>query len=94
MASLRRALNRVLAVFRSRRLDADLDAEILSHIDAAIAENIRRGMDPGEARRLALVRFGGLAQAKEQQREARGARPARARRSPSGFPSQPPHAEA
>jgi predicted permease len=70
--SFRRAWNRVLAVFRSRGLDADLDAEILSHIDAAIEENIHRGMDPGEARRLALVRFGGLAQAKERQREARG----------------------
>jgi predicted permease len=72
IASLRRISNRVLSVFRSRHLDADLDAEILSHIHAAVEENIRRGMDPGEARRLALVRFGGLTQAKEQQRETRG----------------------
>ncbi|HWD99104.1 MAG TPA: permease prefix domain 1-containing protein [Bryobacteraceae bacterium] len=70
--SLRRASNRALSVFRSRGLDADLDAEILCHIDAAVAENIHRGMEPGEARRFALVRFGGLAQAKQQQRETRG----------------------
>ena len=35
-------------------------------------ENMRRGMSPEEARRQALMRFGGVQQAKEQQREARG----------------------
>ncbi|HVW85637.1 MAG TPA: ABC transporter permease, partial [Bryobacteraceae bacterium] len=70
--SLRRAWNRVLSVFHRARLDNDLDAEIVSHIDAAIEENLRRGMDPEEARRRALVRFGGVTQALEQHRETRG----------------------
>ncbi len=72
MDSLRQAWNRVLAIFHRAPLDADLDAEIASHLDAAIEENLRRGMRPEEARRQALVRFGGVAQAMEQHREARG----------------------
>jgi predicted permease len=70
--SLRRAWNRTVAVFRRERLDTDLDAEIALHIEAAVEENLRRGMEPEEARRRALVRFGGVAQAVEEHREARG----------------------
>jgi predicted permease len=70
--SLRRAWNRVLAVFHRAPLDMDLGAEIASHLDAAIADNLRLGMPPEEARRQALVRFGGVARAMEQHREARG----------------------
>jgi predicted permease len=70
--SLRQAWNRVLASFRPGRLDADLNAEIASHLEAAVEENLRRGMGPEEARRQALVRFGGVTQAMEQHREARG----------------------
>ena len=70
--SFRRAWLRWLAVFRCAPLDTELDAEIASHLDAAIEENLHRGMPPEEARRLALVRFGRVAQAMEQHREARG----------------------
>src|ERR1700752_221783 len=38
----------------------------------AVEENIERGMSPEEARRQALVRFGGVQQAREQHREKRG----------------------
>ena len=70
--SIRRTWNRVLAVFRRAPLDHDLDAEIASHLEASIEENLRQGMGPEEARRRALVRFGGMARAVEQHREARG----------------------
>ncbi len=70
--SFRRACRRVLAAFRPAPLDTDLEAEIASHLDAAIEDNLRLGMTPEEARRRALVRFGGVARAMEQQREARG----------------------
>jgi len=73
--SFRRAWNRILAVFRGARLDEDLGAEFAAHLDAAIEDNLRLGMTPGEARRQALVRFGGVAQAMEQHREARGLPP-------------------
>jgi predicted permease len=71
MDSFRRFCNRVLAVFRRASLDADLDAEIASHIEAAIEENLRRGMGAEEARRQALLRFGGVARAMERHRETR-----------------------
>jgi predicted permease len=70
--SIRQAWNRVLAVFRRGSLDSDLDAEIASHLDAAIEENLRRGLAPAEARRQALARFGGVTQTRERHREARG----------------------
>src|SRR4051794_10903772 len=72
IVSFRRAWNRVVAVFRRAGLDTELNAEIASHIGAAIEENLRRGMDPEEARRQALLRFGGVAGAIEQHRETRG----------------------
>jgi predicted permease len=70
--TIRRAWNRLLAVFHPASLDADLDAEIASHMEAAVEENLARGMKPEEARRQAMVRFGGVARAMEEQREARG----------------------
>jgi len=72
MDSLRRAWNRCLAVFRRTPLDTDLGAEIASHLAAAIEENVRRGMGPEQARRQALVRFGGLTRAVEEHRDSRG----------------------
>jgi predicted permease len=68
---LRQLWNRMIAVFRSAPLDAELDAEIASHVELAIEENRRRGMTVEEARRQALLRFGGVARAMEQQRESR-----------------------
>jgi predicted permease len=72
MGAIREALNRVLSFFHKPQRDSDLDAELQSHIDLATEENLRNGMSPEEARRRALVRIGGVQQAKEQQREARG----------------------
>ena len=71
--SFRRAWNRVMAVFRRGPGSiADLDAEIAVPPGRSDEENLRLGMAPEEARRRALVRFGGVAQAREQHREARG----------------------
>jgi len=72
MGSFRWALNRLRAFFWKPPLDADLEAEIAAHIEIATEENIRRGLTPVEARRQALVLFGGIETAKYQQREARG----------------------
>jgi predicted permease len=70
--SIRRICGRVLAMFRRAPLDSDLEAEIASHLEAAVEDNVRSGMAPEEARRQALVRFGRVAQAMEEHREARG----------------------
>jgi predicted permease len=72
MSRLRRAAGRSAAFFNKSALDHELDTEISAHIDLAIEENIARGLGPDEARRQALVRFGGVTQASEQHREARG----------------------
>ena len=70
--SLRPAVNRLRAFFRKKPLDSDLDAEMAAHLELAIEENLQRGMPLEEARRRALVRFGGVEQAKELHRETRG----------------------
>src|SRR5438128_12341139 len=57
-------LSRIRAMFAGGRLDADFDQEVASHLAMATEENIRRGMTPGEARRAAIVRFGGPTQIK------------------------------
>ncbi len=68
----RQMLARVRSFFSKEPLDRELDAEMASHLELAIEENLRSSMNPDEARRRALVRFGGVQRAREQQREARG----------------------
>ncbi|MBV8632101.1 MAG: ABC transporter permease [Silvibacterium sp.] len=72
ISSVRQAFDRLRSFFRKDPLDRDLNAEIAAHLELAIEEHLQHGMSPEEARRRALVRFGGVQQAKEQQREARG----------------------
>jgi predicted permease len=72
MDSLQRALNRFRSFFRKDQMDQELAAEVATHLELAIEENIHSGMSATEARRQALIRFGGVEQAKEHQREARG----------------------
>jgi len=70
--SFRRGLQRLGSFFRKQPLDRELDAEMQSHLELAVEDGVKRGLSPEEARRQAMVRFGGVTQAKEQQREARG----------------------
>jgi predicted permease len=67
-----RAVRRSSAFIGKPRLDADLDAELAAHLEMAIEDNLARGLSPSEARRVALVSIGGLQQAREKHREARG----------------------
>ena len=66
------AFHRLRSFVRRARQDRELDAEMAAHLELAIEENLERGLPPEEARRQALVRFGGSQQAKENHREARG----------------------
>jgi predicted permease len=72
MLNPKEAMNRIRSFFQKPQRDADLDAEIAAHLEMAIEENRQRGLTPNEARRQALVRFGGVESAKEKHREARG----------------------
>jgi predicted permease len=69
---IRILLSRSAALFRSRKLDADLDEEMRAHIDLAIEENRGRGMNEPQARTAALRAFGGITQIRESYRVQRG----------------------
>jgi hypothetical protein len=90
--SLREVFNRIRSFFREDPLDQELKQEMASHLEMAMEENIRRGMSAEEARRQALVRFGGVQQSLELHRES--TRIALARRLDAGFTFHLPHTEA
>ena len=71
MSSILRTFGRLRALFSRHKLDTDLNAEFAAHIDLAVDEYVERGMSLAEARRRALVQFGGMQQARERQRETR-----------------------
>ena len=68
MPSLPRALRafgiRVRGLFGSRPNDA-IAAELESHLQLHIDDNLRAGMTPGEARRRAIIRLGGFEQTRQ-----------------------------
>lgn len=72
MNSLFSFLQRLRNLFRQDDLDRDLATEISTHLDLAIEENLKNGLSPEEARRRALIQFGGTQQAKENHRDSRG----------------------
>src|SRR5579862_9306484 len=69
---LRTLSSRIRSLFSHRKFDEDFTRELDSHLAMLTDENIRRGMAPGEARRLARLRLGGSAQLEETNRELRG----------------------
>lgn len=69
---IRILLSRCAALFHAKKLDADLDEELRAHIDLAIAESVKAGTSPEEARITALRSFGGFAQTRETYRAQRG----------------------
>ena len=56
-------------LFRGRRIERELDAELRSHFEMAIAERIAAGEDPASARLAALNEFGNPLQMKEDARQ-------------------------
>src|SRR2546430_10390166 len=63
---------RFRALFQKRKLDAEMDEEMRSHIEMQTQENIEAGMKPEEARYAALRQFGWVESIKETCRERRG----------------------
>ena len=58
-------------VFRRRDVERDIDDEIRDHIERQTARNVAAGMPFEEARRTALVAFGGVERVKDESRDAR-----------------------
>jgi putative ABC transport system permease protein len=67
--SLRRFLIRFAGLFDKGRQEEEMAAEIESHFQMHIEENLRRGMDAAEARRDARLKFGGIEETRESIRD-------------------------
>src|SRR5467141_4167385 len=63
---------RFAGLFYKERRDCELGEELESHLQMHIEDNLRSGMNPAEARRVALINLGGIEQAKERYRDQRG----------------------
>jgi len=68
----RTLISRLVAPFRQRRLEDDLEEELRSHLEMAAETNLRKGMSEEDARHEALRSFGGVEQIKELYRDQRG----------------------
>ncbi|HET9225374.1 MAG TPA: ABC transporter permease [Thermoanaerobaculia bacterium] len=72
MDSPREIWSRLRQWLRSDEMEREMDEEMRFHVEKLTERNLRDGMPPEEARRAALVRFGGVERFKEQARhEAR-----------------------
>ncbi len=69
MRKLRTLWIRLQRMRGAGRTDKQLAAELESHLQMHIEDNVRSGMPPQEARRQALIRLGGLEQAQQAFRE-------------------------
>src|SRR5215470_13520715 len=67
-------LSKLRAWLRKSEIESELDEELRYHIERQTEQNIRMGMNPEEARYAARKAFGGVEQAKERSRDARGVR--------------------
>ena len=72
MKSLRAFFVRLFGVFGSKKSERDLSAEIESHLQMHVDDNIRAGMTPVEARRRAVIALGSVEGTKEAYRDRRG----------------------
>src|SRR5882724_3528078 len=72
MRRLRTWLLRLGELFRKDRRERELAAELDSHLQLHIEDNLRAGMTAAQARREALMKLGGVEQTKENYRERRG----------------------
>jgi macrolide transport system ATP-binding/permease protein len=69
LAHMWRRLAGALAMSNRQELEDRLDDEIRFHVEQQTAKNRRAGMAPDEARRQALIRFGGVEQMREGTRD-------------------------
>src|SRR5215210_4941083 len=75
MGILRDEVKKLSGSLRQRTAEPELDEEVQFHIDMQTEKNVRLGMSPDEARRAALVSFGGRERFKEEARDEYRSRP-------------------
>jgi putative ABC transport system permease protein len=66
---IRELFHRLRAQLRRGKIDHELDRELQFHLEMETAENVRRGMSAEDARRAALLSFGGVERTKETYRD-------------------------
>ena len=84
MRDLFRLLSRLRAGIGRQPIDERLREEFADHLERATRDNLDRGMSPAEARRAALIAFGGIAPTTEACRDVEPLRAASRR--PAGHP--------
>src|SRR5687768_13545497 len=72
MSWIRRLLLWMRAVTSRREVDNELTREMRFHLEMEVEKNLRSGMSPDEARRRALVDFGGVQRFREEVNDERG----------------------
>ena len=65
---------RTNVLFNKSAAEGELDDEVRFHLEMEIRQHIEAGVDPAEARRRAMVDFGGVERFKEEVRDVRGVR--------------------
>jgi predicted permease len=63
---------RLRSLFRSARVEQELDEELRYHVDRLVDDFLAAGLPPSEARHQALREMGAIEQRKEECRDARG----------------------
>jgi len=74
MAPLRMLFSKFAGLFRRAHLEQQLDEDIHAHVEMLTDENLRRGMQPEEARYAAQRQFGNVTSMKEECRDRWGIR--------------------
>ncbi len=64
----------IRALFHRNAVEREFSDEIQFHLAMETELNVRRGMSPANARRAALMAFGGVERTREAHRDARGIR--------------------
>ena len=60
---------RLMDKWNARKLETDVDDEMRFHLQKQVEQNIAAGMSAEEARRRALIAFGGITQTRESLHE-------------------------
>jgi predicted permease len=69
MRRLRALILRLGGFVRKQRWEQEMSTELESNLQLHIADNVRTGMSPDDARRAAVIEFGGIASTKENYRD-------------------------
>ena len=72
MRQLRAFLVRLRDLFHRKQWDREFRNELESHLQMHIDDNVRSGMSRADARRAAVLKLGGVEQARESYRDRRG----------------------